>query len=92
MTIDIDADKIGEVKKQLSDGVIPRAIVDELVALRASAKASAQTYTDAITAQAEKHKLRKSALRRYINAREADKLADLDIEAENIATLLETAK
>jgi len=70
--------------------MIDQAVIDELVALRSSARLAAKTYTDAIAAQSETHDIRKWALRRYVNAREKDQLADLDLEASDLAKLMET--
>jgi hypothetical protein len=70
--------------------MIDQAVIDELVALRSSARLAAETYTDAIAAQSETHDIRKGALRRYINAREKDQLGDLDLEASDLAKLMET--
>lgn len=72
--------------------MIDQATRDELVALRADARLAAESYTDAIAAQAEKHDVSRSALRRYVNALEADRLADLDTEATDLANLMETMK
>lgn len=67
-------------------------VIDELVALRSSAKMAAETYSEAITNQSELNGVRKGALRRYINAKEAGRLAELDTEASDIANLLESAQ
>ena len=46
-------------------------------------------FTTAIAAQSEKIGISKSALRRYICAREADKLEGLAAERDDIENLLE---
>jgi len=63
--------------------------IDELVQLRASARLAAEDFTEAVKAAAEKHEIPKGALRRYIQAREKDKIADLDDESTALAALLE---
>lgn len=67
-------------------------VIDELVALRASARLAAETYSEAIAAQSEKTNIRKTALRKYINAKEAGKLAELDTEASDLSNLLEATQ
>ena len=62
--------------------------IDELVQLRASARLAAEDFSEAIKTLAEKHELNKSALRRFIVAKEKDKLDDLDNESDAIAALL----
>jgi len=70
--------------------MIDQATIDELVELRTSARLAAETFTEALAAQSETHDIRKGALRRYICAREKDQLADLDLEATDLAKLMET--
>lgn len=67
-------------------------VIDELVALRSSARLAAESYSEAIAEQSEKTNIRKTALRRYINAKEAGKLAELDTEASDLSNLLEAAQ
>jgi hypothetical protein len=67
-------------------------VIDELVALRLSARLAAESYSEAIAAQSEQTNIRKTALRRYINAKEAGKLAELDTEASDLSNLLEAAQ
>jgi predicted RNase H-like nuclease len=98
--IDITTDQLHAVAERLRDvdafaleppaapGRLADAVIDELCALRASAKAAAETFAEAITEQAEKANLKKGALRRYINARVADRLAELDAEADDLAKLM----
>lgn len=50
-----------------------------------------QNFTLAIAEQAEHHGISKGALRRFVCAKEADKLEGLDSEATDLATLLEMA-
>lgn len=69
-------------------GKVPQRVVDELVRCRTEAKDYAQAYTDAIKAQAEKHKLKPSALKKYVNAIEADKREDLRKEVDDVEKLL----
>lgn len=69
--------------------MIPRKTIAELVNARTTAKDFVKSYGDAITAQAEKYKIKKGALRKYIAAVEADKEHDLDSEVHDIEKLLE---
>lgn len=67
---------------------ISPSTITELCELRASAKAAAEMFSEAIAEQAEQHGLKKGALRRYICAREADKVADLDAESDDLIRLM----
>lgn len=69
--------------------MIDQARIDELVSLRSDARQSAENYSEAIKNVADTADIRPAALRKYINAREADKLGDLDTEAAHLANLLE---
>lgn len=64
------------------------ATKDELVSLRSLARAAAETFSEAVKAQAEACGLSRGALRRYICALEADKLDQLDMEADDLARLM----
>ena len=65
------------------------ATIEELIGLRSMARAAAETFSEAIKAQSEACGISRSALRRYVCAREADKLQELDAEAEDLARLME---
>ena len=69
-------------------GEIPEAVISELRHARAIAKDYAQGYSDACKAQAEKYKLKPSALKRYIAALEDDKVADLHTETNDLEKLI----
>jgi hypothetical protein len=68
--------------------MLDAAHIDELVQLRASARLAAEDFSEAVKAAAEKHDINKSALRRYISAKEKDQLDKLDLEAASLATLM----
>lgn len=68
--------------------MIPQKTIDELVLLRTRAKLATENFTDAVADQAEKHKVDKGALRKYVCAVEADKVGKLDAELEAIAALI----
>lgn len=89
--LDIDLDQISAMKEDLI-ATLTQAHIEELCTLRADAKLSAQTFSEAIQAQAEKCGLSRSALRKYICARVDDRLDALDTEASDLThLLLETA-
>ena len=67
---------------------IPPRVIDELCAARTTAKDYAEAYTGAVTAQAERYKIKPAALKRYIAAKEADKLDDLDAEMNDLEKLI----
>ena len=56
------------------DGTIPERVIDELRHARRIAKDYAQSFSDAVKAQAELRKIKPSALKRYIAALEDDTL------------------
>jgi hypothetical protein len=72
--------------------MIDKATIDELVTLRADARLSAENFSEAIKAQAEKHEITKGALRRYICALEKDALESLSDEQSDLEALLEKAE
>ena len=84
--IDLTEEQLADIARPLTN-----AIIEELCMLRADARQSAENFTVAIAEQAERHSLGKGALRRFVCAKEAGKLEELDAEAEQIATLLEMA-
>ena len=68
--------------------MLDAAHIDELVQLRSSARLAAEDFSEAIKETAKKHNINKSALRRYISAKEKDVLDKLDNEASSLATLM----
>jgi hypothetical protein len=68
------------------------AHIKELCSLRTDAKMAAESFSEAIQAQAEQCGISRSALRKYICARVDDRLEALDTEANDLSHLLETAQ
>ena len=89
--LDIDADQIQAMNWQQEDLVatLTPAHIEELCTLRTDAKLAAESFSEAIKAQAEKCGLSRSALRRYVCARVDDRLEALDTEANDLSHLLE---
>ena len=69
-------------------GPPPGEVLDELVHAKTTAKDYAGAFADAVKAQAAKYGIKPSALRRYVTAREADKLDEARIETKQIADLI----
>jgi hypothetical protein len=69
--------------------MISQATIDELVLLRSQSRMAAETFSEAIAAQADAHTLPKAALRKYVSALEAAKLEKLDDEMEALKALIE---
>jgi predicted transcriptional regulator len=69
--------------------MIQEATIKELVALRSEAKFAAETFNEAVAAQAEKHGLEKAALSKYVSALEADKVDKLGKMQQDIEKLIE---
>lgn len=86
--IDLTEDQLKAMVGEMREGLTP-AHIDELVTLRSDARLAAGTFTEAIAAQSEKTGISKSALRRYICAKEKDALESLSTEKDDIETLLE---
>ena len=83
-TLDITEEQLEQLVRPLT-----AAHIAELCELRAGAKAAAEMFTTAISEQAEKAGIGKGALRRYICAREAEKIEELASEKDDIESLLE---
>lgn len=69
-------------------GEIPERTVVHLIALRALAVEAAGEYGEACKKQAKKYAVNAGALKRYINARDSDKLGDARAEADDLLLLL----
>ena len=69
--------------------MIPKQTIKELVNLRSEAKLAAETFSEAVAAQAEKHNVNKGALKKYVSALEADKVGKLDEETAAILEMIE---
>jgi len=69
-------------------GEIPQRVIDELRTAKRIANDYSKAFGDACKAQAEKHGLQPSALRRFVCALEADTLADLEKEAADVEKLI----
>lgn len=72
-----------------SDGKIPDRVIEELRHAYAIAKDYATAYSEAAKAQAEKHKLKPGALKKYIAALENDSVADLNDEISDLEKLMQ---
>jgi hypothetical protein len=69
-------------------GVVPERVIDELRQFYRVAKDHTGALADAVKAQAEKHSIRPTALRRYIAALENDSLDDAAKEAADLEKLI----
>jgi hypothetical protein len=69
-------------------GVIPERVIYELRQFYRVAKDHTGALADAVKAQAEKHSITPSALRRYIAALENDSLEDAAKEAADLEKLI----
>lgn len=86
--IDLTEDQLKAMSAEMREGLTPSHI-DELVTLRADARLAAESFTEAVAAQSERTGISKSALRRYICAKERDSLESLNTEKDDLETLLE---
>lgn len=72
------------------EGLPPASVIEELRRLRRIAADSVSDYGEAIKALAEKHGIKRGALRRYIGALEQDKTEDAAEEARDLERLIES--
>jgi hypothetical protein len=80
-----------ELEPTREPGHVPPRVIDELRRCYREAVDYTGALSDALKAQAEKHKVNAKALRRYIAALEGDKLGDAAKEAEDLARLIVAA-
>lgn len=71
-------------------GVPSPQVIEELRHLRRIAADAVKDYGEAIKAQAEKHGVKRGALRKYIAALEMDKTGDAAEEARDLERLVES--
>jgi hypothetical protein len=71
-------------------GLPPAGVIEELRHLRRVAADAVGDYGEAIKAQAEKHGVKRGALRKYIAALETDKTEDAAEEARDLERLIES--
>src|SRR5574337_651637 len=82
-------------KAQASDdpnvikGEVPEKVLDELVHAKTKAKDFASAFADAIKAQAAKYGIKPAALRRFVTAKEADKLDETEAEINDLTKLID---
>lgn len=70
-------------------GIPPAGVIEELRHLRRVAADAVTDYGEALKAQAERHNIKRGALRRYIAALESDKTEDAAEEARDLERLIE---
>lgn len=69
-------------------GEVPEGVVYELCAAKTTAKDYAAAFADAIKEQAAKYGVKPAALRRFVTARESDKLDEAKAECNDLANLI----
>ena len=69
-------------------GNVPPRVIEELRHCYREAKDYSLALSEAMKAQAEKHKIKPGALRRYIAALEGDKLDEAKAEAADLERLI----
>lgn len=80
-----------ELEAPLEPGKVPERVIDELRTSFRIATDYAGAFSDALRAQAEKHRIHPKALRRYIVALEGDKVGDAKKELDDLERLLDGA-
>lgn len=86
-------DKRERANKPVADpnvvkGEVPENVLEELVQAKAAAKAWSSGFSEAVKAQAEKYGVKPAALRKFITAKEADKLDEAEAETNDLVKLL----
>lgn len=69
--------------------MVPHDTLNELVELKLAALGAAETYAEAIKAQAEKYEVRAEVLRAVVTAAARDTLTDLAARTEEVSALLD---
>lgn len=69
-------------------GKVPPRVVEELRKLRTAANEGATDFREAVKVQADKHKVKPAALRRYITALARDQVDEARAEAEDLSELI----
>jgi len=77
------------LEPDVEPGKVPVAVINELRALRTNANDASTLFREAITVQAEKHKVKPKALRKYVVALGNDKVDEAKAEAEDLERLIE---
>lgn len=86
-----DDSKDFELESNNTPGTVPTRVVDELRRLRTKQNDAATDFREAIKVQADKHKIKPAALRRYVVALGNDKLDELAAEAADLEGLCESS-
>ncbi len=69
-------------------GKVPDGVIEELRRLRSAANEGATDFREAIKVQADKHKVKPAALRRYVIALGRDSVDELGREVRDIEHLI----
>jgi hypothetical protein len=69
-------------------GHVPAGVIEELRRLRTEANEASTDFREAIKVQADKHKVKPAALRRYVIALGRDKVDEAKAEAEDLERLI----
>jgi hypothetical protein len=78
------------VEPDTEPGNVPAGVINELRNLRTAANEASTDFREAINTQADKHKVKRAALRRYIIALGNDKVDEAAKEATDLERLIET--
>lgn len=74
--------------EQQEPGKVPDGVIGELRRLRTSANEASTDFREAIKLQADKHKIKPAALRRYVIALGNDKVDELRAEVDDVEGLI----
>jgi hypothetical protein len=69
-------------------GKVPDSVIEELRGLRTAANDSATDFREAINVMADKYKVKRAALRRYVVALGLDKVDEAKAEAVDLERLI----
>lgn len=77
-----------ELEESPVRGEVPERVITELVNAKGTARNLAKAFGDSIKTQAEKYGIKPGALRKYVTARHADKIEEVDAELTDLAKLI----
>jgi hypothetical protein len=83
-----DETKAFELESPAEPGKVPDSVIEELRSLRTAANETATDFREAINVQADKYKIKRAALRRYVVALGLDKVDEAKAEAEDLERLI----
>jgi len=80
-----------QLEPPVEPGNVPTGVIDELRVLRTAANDASTDFREAIKVQADKHKIKPAALRKYVVALGRDKVDEARAEAADLERLIDSS-